>query len=158
MKPGRVIGGDEHEARIGAERMKQYLDAFEYGNRDIGGGIDRFWLTGDLRISPMEQIAFVDKLRRGILPASSRAQELTRDILPVTKFGESIIKAKTGLVGVDDKTAADGVKAGVGWLVGWAQKSSEQTVFALNLDIREPKHTASRMKIAQQCLADIGAI
>jgi len=31
-------------------------------------------------------------------------------------------------------------------------------VFALNLDIREMKHSASRMKIAQQCLGDIGAI
>jgi beta-lactamase class D len=50
--------------RIGAERMQKYVDAFEYGNRNIGGGIDRFWLTGDLRISPLEQIAFVDKLRR----------------------------------------------------------------------------------------------
>ncbi|CAN5224962.1 class D beta-lactamase [soil metagenome] len=144
--------------RIGAERMQKYLDAFDYGNRDISGGIDRFWLTGDLRISAIQQIAFLDKLRRGILPVSRRAQELTRGIMPVTTVGESIIRAKTGLIGVDDRTAVDGVKASIGWLVGWAQKSSEQTVFALNLDIREPKHIASRMKIAQQCLNDIGAI
>jgi beta-lactamase class D len=31
-------------------------------------------------------------------------------------------------------------------------------VFALNMDIREPRHVAGRMKLAQQCLADIGAI
>lgn len=144
--------------RIGAERMQKYVDAFDYGNRNIGGGIDRFWLTGDLRISPMQQIAFVDKLRRGVLPASQRAQELTRDILTVTKAGDSIIRTKTGLIGVDDRTAIDGVKASLGWLVGWAEKGGAQTVFALNLDIREPKHTASRMTIAQQCLRDIGAI
>jgi len=144
--------------RIGAERMQKYVDAFEYGNGDIGGGIDRFWLTGGLRISPLQQVAFVDKLRRGVLPVSKRAQDLTRDILPVTKVGDSIIRAKTGLIGVDDKTAVDGVKASVGWLVGWAEKGSAQTVFALNLDIREPKHTASRMTIAQQCLSGIGAI
>ncbi|MCF2524079.1 penicillin-binding transpeptidase domain-containing protein [Bradyrhizobium sp. G127] len=144
--------------RIGAERMQKYVDAFDYGNRNIGGGIDRFWLTGDLRINPMQQIAFVDKLRRGVLPALKRAQELTRDILTVTKAGDSIIRAKTGLIGVDDRTAIDGVKASLGWLVGWAEKGGAQTVFALNLDIREPKHTASRMTIAQQCLRDIGAI
>ncbi len=144
--------------RIGAARMQKYVDAFEYGNGDIGGGIDRFWLTGGLRISPLQQVAFVDRLRRGVLPVSKRAQELTRDILPVTKVGDSVIRAKTGLIGVDDKTAVDGVKASIGWLVGWAEKGSAQTVFALNLDIREPKHTASRIKIAQQCLAEIGAI
>jgi hypothetical protein len=31
-------------------------------------------------------------------------------------------------------------------------------VFALNLDVREPRRSESRTKIAQQCLADIGAI
>ncbi len=144
--------------RIGAERMQKYLDAFDYGNRNIGGGIERFWLTGDLRISPMQQLAFLDKLRRRTLPVSKRAQDLTADILPVTKFGDSLIRAKTGLIGVDDRTAMSGIKSSLGWLAGWAEKGSAQTVFALNLDIREPRHAASRIKIAQQCLSDIGAI
>ena len=34
--------------RIGQERMQKYVDLLDYGNRDIGGGIDQFWLTGDL--------------------------------------------------------------------------------------------------------------
>ncbi|MBW8903885.1 MAG: class D beta-lactamase, partial [Bradyrhizobium sp.] len=60
--------------RIGAQRMQKYLDLFEYGNRDIGGGIDQFWLTGNLRIDPVQQIDFVDRLRRGVLPVSKRSQ------------------------------------------------------------------------------------
>lgn len=144
--------------RIGNERMQKYVDAFEYGNGDIGGGIDRFWLTGGLRISPLQQIAFVDKLRRGALPVSKRAQELTRDILPVTKAGDSIIRAKTGLTGVTDTTMTDGAKTSVGWLVGWAEKGSAQTVFALNMDMRDQALSLRRMAIAQKCLNDIGAI
>ena len=70
--------------RIGVERMQKYVDLFDYGNRDIGGGIDQFWLTGNLRIDPVQQIDFVDRLRRGVLPVSKRSQELTRDILTVT--------------------------------------------------------------------------
>jgi beta-lactamase class D len=31
-------------------------------------------------------------------------------------------------------------------------------VFALNLDVREPRHIADRMNLTQQCLSDIGAI
>ena len=42
--------------RIGAERMQKYLDLFDYGNRDIGGGIDQFWLTGNLRIFEHMQV------------------------------------------------------------------------------------------------------
>jgi beta-lactamase class D len=117
--------------KVGPTRMQSYVDAFDYGNHNIAGGIDRFWLSGSLRISAIQQIAFLDKLRRRVLPVSKRAQNLTVDILPVTKAG---------------------------WLVGWAEKGSAQTVFALNLDVREPKHSAARMKIAQLCLAEIGAI
>jgi len=29
----------------GAERMQAWLDKVRYGNRDIGGGIDAFWLA-----------------------------------------------------------------------------------------------------------------
>jgi beta-lactamase class D len=138
--------------RIGAERMQKYLDLFEYGNRDIGGGIDQFWLTGKLRIDPVQQIDFVDRLRRGVLPVSKRSQELVRDILPVTKSGDSIIRAKTGLLG------AEVGKPSLGWVVGWAEKGGASTVFALNIDVRETRHIADRMKLAQQCLADIDAI
>ena len=138
--------------RIGAERMQKFVDLFEYGNRDIGGGIDQFWLTGNLRIDPVQQVDFVDRLRRGALPVSKRSQELVCDILPVTKSGDSIIRAKSGLLG------AEIGKPSLGWMVGWAEKDTVQTVFALNLDVREQRHIPGRMKLTQQCLSDIGAI
>lgn len=138
--------------RIGAERMRKYLDLLEYGNRDIGGGIDQFWLTGDLRIDPMQQVDFVDRLRRGVLPVSKRSQELVRDILVVTKVGDAVIRAKSGLLG------AEAGKPSLGWMVGWAEKGSAQTVFALNMDCLEPRHIAARMTLTQRCLTDIGAI
>jgi beta-lactamase class D len=144
--------------RIGEERMQKYLEVFDYGNHDIGGGIDQFWLTGDLRVDPVQQVDFIDRLRRGALPVSKRAQDLTRDILPVTKVGDAVIRFKTGLVGIDDKTETESVHASVGWLVGWVEKGERATVFALNLDIREEHHTAARMRLAQACLTDIGAL
>ena len=138
--------------RIGAERMQKYLDLLEYGNRDIGGGIDRFWLSGNLRIDPVQQVDFVDRLRRGVLPVSKRSQDLVRDILPVTKAGDAVIRAKSGLLG------AEIGKPSLGWMVGWAEKGDARTVFALNIDCHEPRHIADRMKLSQLCLADIGAI
>ena len=137
--------------RIGAERMQKYLDLFDYGNRDIGGGIDQFWLTGSLRIDPIQQIDFVDRLRRGVLPVSKRSQELTRDILPVTKVGDATIRAKSGLLG------AEAGKPSLGWMVGWVEKGASATVFAMNMDCKTPEHIAARMTVVQQCLGDIVA-
>jgi beta-lactamase class D len=144
--------------RIGQERMQKYVSALDYGNKNIGGGIDRFWLTGDLRIDPIQQIDFLDRLRRGVLPVAPRSQQLTRDILPVEKVGDAVIRFKTGLIGVDDQTTAGDVRASIGWLVGWVEKGGKQTVFALNIDIREPRHMAARMTLTQQLLGDIGAL
>lgn len=138
--------------RIGAERMQKYVDLFEYGNRDIGGGIDQFWLTGNLRIDPIQQVDFVDRLRRGVLPVSKRSQELVRDILPVTKVGDATIRAKSGLLG------AEAGKPQLGWMVGWAEKGSQQTVFAMNMDVKDPSQIPARMTVSQQCLTDIVAI
>ena len=138
--------------RIGQERMQKYVDLFEYGNRDIGGGIDQFWLTGNLRIDPVQQVDFVDRLRRGVLPISRRSQELVRDILPVTKVGDAVIRAKSGLLG------AERGEPSLGWMVGWAEKGDARTVFALNMDCRESRHIADRMTLTQACLKDIGAI
>jgi len=138
--------------RIGQERMQKYVDLFEYGNRNIGGGIDQFWLTGDLRIDPGQQVDFVDRLRRGVLPISKRSQDLVRDILPVTKVGDATIRAKSGLLG------AEIGKPSLGWMVGWAEKGRAQTVFALNMDCQEPRHIADRMTLTQTCLRDIGGI
>src|SRR5829696_6740148 len=133
--------------KIGPERMQKYLDLFDYGNRKIGGGIDQFWLTGNLRIDPVQQIDFVDRLRRGVLPVSKRSQELTRDILPVTKVGDATIRAKSGLLGAEAGKPS----------LGWMEKGASATVFAMNMDCKEQSHIAARMTVVQQCLADIVA-
>jgi beta-lactamase class D len=136
--------------RIGPERMQRFLEQLDYGNHDIGGGIDQFWLTGALRIDPVQQVDFIDRLRRGTLPVSKRSQDLTRDIIPTTKVGDAVVHAKSGLLGKE--------QGSLGWMVGWVEKSDQPTVFALNMDCPEQRHVADRMTLAQACLKDIGAL
>jgi beta-lactamase class D len=137
--------------RIGEERMQKYVDLLDYGNRDIGGGIDQFWLTGSLRIDPVQQVDFVDRLRRGVLPVGKRSQELVRDIMPATKVGDATIRFKSGLLGAEQG------KPSLGWMVGWVEKGSSATVFAMNMDCQNKDQIAARMTVTQQCLADIVA-
>jgi beta-lactamase class D len=137
--------------RIGAERMQKYVDLFDYGNRDIGGGIDQFWLTGNLRIDPDP----ADRFRRPAAPRRAAGVEAQPGIdaryLPVTKVGDATIRAKSGLLGAEQG------KPSLGWMVGWVEKGSSATVFAMNMDCKEQSHIAARMTVVQQCLADIVA-
>ena len=57
---------------IGEERMQRELDRIGYGNRDISGGLTRFWLQSSLKISPREQVGLLRALFNGSLPSPPR--------------------------------------------------------------------------------------
>ena len=44
--------------RVGLAPMGEQVARLDYGNRDIGTCVDRFWLDGPLQISAMEQVRF----------------------------------------------------------------------------------------------------
>jgi beta-lactamase class D len=140
--------------RIGSERMQRFLDAFRYGNREIGTEIDRFWLDGPLRISALEQIDFFDRLRRGDLPVSERSLTLTRDIIPAEPALGGMLRAKTGAVGL----VGGNDKPTLGWLVGYIERGEDSSVFAMNIDVHGQPDLARRMPISKAILAEIGAI
>ncbi|HKB86194.1 MAG TPA: penicillin-binding transpeptidase domain-containing protein, partial [Ignavibacteriaceae bacterium] len=59
IKYSAVWAYQELARRIGQERMQHFVDTVRYGNCNIGGGIDHFWLDGALQISPIEQVEFL---------------------------------------------------------------------------------------------------
>jgi beta-lactamase class D len=66
--------------RIGQERMQYYMDLANYGNRDISGGIDQFWLEGGLRMTSQQQIELLVGLYRNKLPFSQRTGHSETDL------------------------------------------------------------------------------
>lgn len=138
--------------RIGSERMKQYVEAFDYGNRDIGGAaLDKFWLEGNLRISALEQVRFLQRLHRDDLPVSKNNLALVKDILPEEKTADAVIRSKTGTLFKEGKPS-------LGWLVGFAERGGEAAIFAMNIDIHGAPHLAQRMAMTRSILKRIGAI
>ena len=141
--------------RIGAERMRKYLEAFQYGNREIGSALERFWLDGPLRISALQQIEFFGKLGRGDLPVSVRSLDIVRDIIPAETISGGFLRSKTGAVGIDGTA---GEKAALGWLAGYADRGEDSSIFAMNIDVNGPADLARRMSISKAILGELGAI
>lgn len=138
--------------RIGEERMKTYVESFQYGNRDIGGApIDKFWLEGHLRISPLEQVHFLRRFYRAELPVSARSLDIVKDIIPGEKVGDAMIRAKTGTVQRHGKPV-------LGWLVGYAEKGDNVATFALNIDVHGQPDLDRRWPMAKAMLGKIGVI
>ena len=136
--------------QIGAERMREYVTRLQYGNADISGGIDRFWLDGGLRISPVEQVQFLIKLYRNALSAQERSQRIVKELLLVEATPAFVLRAKTGY-GVRFTPA-------IGWWVGWVEREDGTHVFALNMDVTRPEHLSARFAIARAILRAEGLL
>ncbi len=112
--------------RVGQERMQHYVDAAGYGNQDISGRIDTFWLEGGLRISAEEQVGFLKRLYENDLPFSQRSMDIVKDILVLEKTGSYQLSGKTGSV--------QRVTPHVGWFVGYLEGGGKVYIFAANVE------------------------
>lgn len=112
--------------RVGETRMRAAVRGASYGNQDIGGGIDRFWLDGALRISPDEQAEFLTKLWKNALPFSSEHQHTVKDLMLLERTTEYTLRGKTG-------TALRGDTV-IGWIVGYVERGERTYVYVLNVE------------------------
>lgn len=82
--------------RIGKTRMKSYLDKVGYGNQDISGGIDEFWLSSSLKISPVSQVRFLRSFFGYKTSFSKRTVNIVKAMLLKERTSDYILYAKTG--------------------------------------------------------------
>lgn len=122
---------------LGAKRLHDYAVAFAYGNADMSGdpgkdnGLERSWIASSLKISPLEQIAFLNKLVNRRLPVSGEAMEMTRRIVQPAEPGNGWrLQGKTGGAYPRRKDGSFDRARGWGWYVGWAEKDGRTLVFA----------------------------
>lgn len=138
--------------RIGPERMTQWLERLQYGNKSIAGGIDRFWLDGGMRISPLQQIQFLQRLHDNDLPLKQSTMDQARAVMFTEKIGLESLFAKTGWAKLPDQN--------LGWYVGWVQDSQQKVIyFAYNCRRPEPtpeNFAANRVRVTRACLHRLG--
>lgn len=123
---------------LGAKRFAGYVDQFAYGNRDASGdkgknnGLTRAWLSASsLQISPVEQIAFLNKLLKRELPVSREAQDQAMAIMPAFPLTDGwTAYGKTGTGFQPTRSGSFDRSRQFGWFVGWAQKGERKVLFA----------------------------
>jgi beta-lactamase class D len=153
IKNSTVWFYQEMARRIGQARMQHYVNVARYGNRNIGGGIDHFWLDGKLRITAKEQIDLLVKLHRNQLPFSPRTINIVKDILINERTDDYTFRAKTGWAGLGDQSAPQ-----IGWWVGYVEREGSAYFFAMNIDIKRDEDAAARMTITRNILREMNII
>jgi beta-lactamase class D len=139
MRPSVLWFFQRMAPRIGASRAKSWLERFDYGNRDTSGPVSMYWVNGTLRISPDEQLAFVQKFYDAALPVSTVHMEQVKGAM---YQAPGMVENARGVHPLDAqwrqgmrlsaKTGATTIASGesVSWLVGELTIEQRRLVFA----------------------------
>ncbi|MFJ7744658.1 class D beta-lactamase [Peribacillus sp. NPDC097295] len=106
---------------IGEERMEEWIQNISYGNQDISGGIDQFWLSSSLEISPMEQVDFMETLYEENLPFDKNVMNTVKRMMIQQEGDTFTLYGKTGQ------------GSGIGWYVGFIETDNGSYSFATNI-------------------------
>ena len=113
--------------RIGPGRMQHYLDTIHYGNANMGGTIDQFWLNDSLKITADEQAGFIKKLYFAELPVSERSQRIVKSLMLAEQTPTYNLYYKTGMNMSGKKD--------IYWIVGIAERIEK---------VKEPKESMNK--------------
>jgi beta-lactamase class D len=138
--------------RIGSERMKEMVDDSDYGKMDISKEtIDKFWLWGDSRITPWEQMNFILHFYTNKLPFSQENVDLVKKLIILKQTDKWIFRGKTGMTVQDNNN--------VGWLVGYLEENGNVWLYVCNVESgqeNDAKFRESRRGIPEKVFKSMG--
>lgn len=137
--------------QIGKDTMKFWVDSISYGNKNLGGPVDSFWLNNTLKISPDEQLGFMSKIYFEQLPFQKYAQQ-TLESLMLQEDNTLYKFSYTTGTGIDEKNNS------FGWTLGWVEENRHVYFFVTyvkspdkNLDLK-----STGIHISKSILASMG--
>jgi beta-lactamase class D len=137
----------EVASKVGGERMQSYLNKINYGNKDISGGIMKFWLQSSLKISPREQVDMLRNLYNDKLPFSVRNIDIVKKVLVLSDQNGTVLSGKTGSGAINNK----GVN---GWFVGYVERDGNVFFFATNIEAKDNASGIKAKQITMQILKE----
>lgn len=141
--------------RVGHDRMQQWVSEAGYGNQTIGSpeAIDSFWLEGDLRITPQQQIEFLQRLHRNELPFSEETVSTVKDIMITERTPDYTLRAKTGWAGLGEADQPQ-----IGWYVGYLERGENVYLFATSIDMRSDADAPVRLELTRRCFETLNLL
>lgn len=123
--------------RLGPASVRGYVQAFDYGNRNLASvaGVDDAVavseLSPTLRITPQQQTEFLRKVVNRELAVSQQAYDVTARLLKVDAAPNGWeVHGKTGTAPVRLANGRADRDNNIGWFVGWTVRDGRKLVFA----------------------------
>lgn len=139
----------ELDKNVGINTIQSYVQQISYGNQDLSGGIEQYWLESSLQISPIEQV----QLLRGFITNQFGFNPVNIDTvksaMKLEEKSDSILYGKTGTGTVNGKDRS-------GWFIGFVETTDNTYIFATNIQRKANSNGSTAADITLAILNDFG--
>ncbi|MFF2856029.1 BlaR1 family beta-lactam sensor/signal transducer [Peribacillus sp. NPDC058002] len=137
------------DRRTGFETIQSNLQAINYGNSDVSGGLGEFWLESSLKISPVEQVQLLQAFYYNQLGYKELHSQAVKEALLLEKNEEARLSGKTGTGTVNGKNIN-------GWFIGYVETKNNTYFFATNIQNEDDSSGSKAGEITLSILKDLG--
>lgn len=126
------------DSELGKGKLKEHFHSINYGNMNLLGGIDNYWLESSLKISPFEQVELLRKLFNGELNYAAENMAFVKESIYIQSQLSYTLYGKTG--------TGNSVSASTGWFIGAIETGSGNYYFSCHLQGEKATGTAAAKK------------
>lgn len=109
---------------LGIKNIKEYLTYMGYGNCDVTGGLENFWVNSSLKISPLEQVNLLAKVYYNSFNFNVDSINAIKEAMLISSKDGISLYGKTGTSGGDN---------GIGWFIGFLEIEGTPYFFSTSL-------------------------
>ena len=114
------------DRQAGTAAVKDYFHEIGYGNEDVSGNPDSYWMESSLKISPIEQTKLLKKLYYNEFGFEPQNIQAVKDAMYLSSNGQTSLYGKTGTGAVDGREVN-------GWFTGYISQPGHVSFFTVNI-------------------------
>lgn len=137
------------DQKAGPENLKEFYQKIGYGNQDLSGGTDSYWLESSLAISPLEQAGLLKSFyvnEFGFQPENVAA---VKEAIKLSSDSLSMLFGKTGSAKVNGNYVST-------WFIGYVENPDNTWFFATNISNADNAGGNTSAEVTLQVLKDMG--
>jgi bla regulator protein blaR1 len=135
------------DQKMGLDSIQSNLNQIHYGNQDVSGGLEQYWLESTLKISPVEQVELLQSLYNNSFDFQEAHIEAVKNALQMEEKNGATLYGKTGTGNVNGKDIN-------GWFIGFVETETNTYFFATNIQDEDNASGSAATEITLAILND----
>ena len=114
------------DQKVGKKQLQDYFHKIKYGNENISGPLDSYWMESTLKVSPIEQVELLVALEENGFGFKEENIQAVKQAISIEKKERGQLFGKTGTGTINGQDVN-------GWFIGYIEEAGQFYYFAVNI-------------------------